>query len=259
MRPLFIVLFLAVMIASRPAAAQRGQDFAPTEDLAVSPNPNQGFPGLADTEVAPKGRWVANLPDTVLDYGLTSRLTVGIAVASVGTVLVGPPAAAVHARYLLGGSTWFRSSVDALMLSAGFVDSDTASRFRLGLFTSNTELLVSPRQRLIANAWLLHADLLETGTPPKRGTAFMAGASYSVSLSDRTAVHATCLYLASLTGVVDLPASTRDIDASDALGFADRLIIRATVSLRRGRWLFDLGALRAGPVYAPWFNVAVQI
>lgn len=259
MRSLAVLLGLAVLAAARPAAAQRGQDFAPNEDLAVSPNPNQGFPGLFDTEVAPKGGWVANLPDTVLDYGLTSRLTVGIAVASVGTVLVGPPGAAVHARYLLGGARWFRSSLDALMLSASSVDSDEASRFRVGLFTSNTELLLSPRHRLIVHGWLLRAELVQTNDPPERGTAVLAGATYSVSLSDRTALHATCLYLASLTGVVDLPGSTRDIDASNALGFADRLVARATVSLRRGRWLFDLGALRAGPVYAPWFNVAVQI
>jgi hypothetical protein len=253
------MLGLAVVVAARPAAAQRGQDFAPTEDLAVSPNPNQGFPGLVDTEVAPKGAWVANLPDTILDYGLTPRLTVGVAVASLGTVLVGPPGAAIHARYLVGGSRWFRSSLDAFMLSAGFVDSETATRVRVGLFTSNTEVLLSPRQRLIAHGWLLHADVMATDNPPERGTAILAGATYSVSLSDRTAVHATCLYIASLTGVVDLPASTRDIDASRALGFGDRLVVRATISLRRGRWLFDLGGLRAGSAFLPWLNVAVQI
>src|SRR4029077_15969513 len=82
------LLGLAVVVAARPAAAQRGQDYAPTEDLAVSPNPNQGSRGVVDTEVAPKGGWVANAPATILDYGLTSRLTVGIAVASFGTVLV---------------------------------------------------------------------------------------------------------------------------------------------------------------------------
>jgi hypothetical protein len=253
------VLGVAMFVAARPAAAQRGEDFAPTEALATSPNPNQGFPGLVDTEVAPKGGWVANLPITVLDYGLTSRLTVGVAVASLGTVLVGPPGAAVHARYLLGGSRWFRSSLDAFMLSVGSVDSDTASRFRIELFTSNTEVLVSPRHRLIAHGWLLHGDLMETDTPSRRGTALMAGATYSVSVSDRTAVHATCLYVASLTGVVDLPGTTRDIDASNALGLFDRLILRATVSLRRGRWLFDLGALRPGAGVLPWLNVAVQI
>jgi hypothetical protein len=259
MRLVAVLLGFAALAAARPAVAQRGQDFAPAEELAISPNPNQGFPGLFDTEVAPKGGWVANLPDTVLDYGLTSRLTVGIAVASFGTVLVGPPGAAVHARYLLGGSRWFRSTLDALMLSASSVDSDDATRFRIGLFTSNTELLLNPRHRVIVHGWLLHADVVETNAPPERGTAVLAGATYSVSLSDRTALHATCLYLASLTGVVDLPDSTRDIDASNALGFADRLVARATVSLRRGRWLIDLGGLRAGPAVLPWFNVAVQI
>jgi hypothetical protein len=257
--PLAVIVGLAVMVTARPAAAQRGEDFAPTEALATSPNPNEGFPGLTDTEMAPKGRWVANLPITILDYGFTPRLTAGIAVASVGTVLVGPPGAAVHARYLLGGSRWFRSTLDAFMLSVGDIDSDSATRFRLELFTSNTELLLSPRHRLIAHGWLLHGDVLDTDTPPRRGTALLAGATYSVSLSDRLAVHATCLYLASLTGVVDLPGTTRDIDTSNAFGFFDRLVLRATISLRRGRWLFDLGGLRAVDSFVPWLNVAVQI
>ena len=45
MRPLFIVLFLAVMIAARPAAAQRGQDFAPTEDSRGVAESEPGVPG----------------------------------------------------------------------------------------------------------------------------------------------------------------------------------------------------------------------
>src|SRR5437764_10380589 len=95
-RPLAAALGLALVVVAAPAWAQRGQDYAPAGELAVSPNPNQGFPGLLDTEVAPKGAFVANLPATSLYYGVTPRLTLGTITASFASVVAGPPGASVY-------------------------------------------------------------------------------------------------------------------------------------------------------------------
>jgi hypothetical protein len=258
-RLLGAALAIAVMAAAGPAAAQRGEDFAPDGELAVAPNPNQGFPGLLDTEVAPKGAFVANLPATSLYYGVTSRLTVGTIGASYVSVVAGPPGASITARYLLGGATWFRGTIDALMLSGAFVGADEQVSVRVGLFGSNTQLALSPRHRVTVHGWLAHATMDQPDSASTAGTAFLVGATYSVSLAPWAALHVTGLFVASVTGSVDAPGTSLDIDATNGIRGIDRVVARATVSLRRGRWLFDLGAFRAGSFYAPWLNVAVQM
>lgn len=260
-RAVVATLGLATMVAARPAFAQRGQDFAPTEERAVSPNPNQGFPGLFDTEVAPKGAFVANLPGTSLQYGVTSRLTLGTITAAFASVAVGSPSASVSARYLLGGANWFRSTVDALMLASSWTDSGGQATLRLGLFTSNTELVLNRRNRLIAHAWLAHGSV--GGEVPLSATVFVVGGTYSVVLASWASLHVTGMYLASVSGRIDAPGTVLDIDFTNAIRPIDHLIARATVSMRRGRWLFDLGVLRAGNTSFggiwPWINVAVQM
>jgi len=253
-------LFLAVVAVAVPAAAQRGEDFALTEEHEVSsnPTPNQGIPGLFDTELAPQGAFVVNAPATSLYYGVTPRLTIGTIVASYASVAVGPPGASVLARYLLAGGARFRSTVDALMLGTSWSSSGAHRSLRVGLFGSNTEFALTPSNRLTANLWLARVSY-EAADSPFSGTAFLAGGTYSLTVTPRVALHVTGLYLAWATGTVDAPGKVLDIDGASSRPFADRLVLRAMLSLRRGPWLFDLGAVRAGPIYMPWINVAFQM
>jgi hypothetical protein len=258
-RVLAAALGLAVVVAAGPAHAQRGGDFAPTEELAVSPNPNQGFPGLFDTEVAPKGALVANLPATSLYYGVTPRLTLGTISAAFASVLYGPPGASVHARYLLGGATWFRSTADALLLASAISLGGAYTTVRVGIFSSNTELLLNRSNRFTAHAWLVHVGA-ERQELSASGDVFLVGGTYSVVLASWAALHVTGLYAVSATASGGDPRSILlDGDFTNATSPSNRLFARATVSMRRGRWLFDLGAVHAGPVTLPWFNVAVQV
>jgi hypothetical protein len=258
-RVLAAAVGLALVVSAGPALAQRGEDFAPTEELAVSPNPNQGFPGLFDTEVAQKGAFVANLPATSLYYGVTPRLTIGTISAAFASVLYGPPGASVHARYLVGGATWFRSTADALLLASAVSLGGAYTTLRLGIFSSNTELLINPSNRFTAHAWLVHVGA-ELGELSATGNVFLVGGTYSVALASWAALHVTGLYAVSATASGGDPrAILLDGDFTNAVGVSDRLFARATVSMRRGRWLFDLGAFHAGPVTLPWFNVALQV
>jgi hypothetical protein len=254
-------LFVAVVAVAGPAAAQRGEDFALTEEHEVSsnPTPNQGIPGLFDTELVAKGAFVANAPATSLYYGVTPRLTIGTIVASYASVAVGPPGASVLARYLLAGGARFRSTVDALMLGTSWSSSGAHRSLRVGLFGSNTEFALNPSNRLTANLWLVHVSYDPADDDPGTGTAFLAGGTYSLTVTPRMALHVTALYAASVTGTIDTPRMMIDIDGVGARAVADRVILRAMLSLRRGPWLFDLGAVRAGPFYVPWINVAVQM
>jgi hypothetical protein len=258
-RWLAAALGLACAAWGRPAAAQRGQDFAPAEELAVSPNPNQGFPGLFDAEVAPKGALVANLPATALYYGVTPRLTIGTLAFSYASAVVGPPGASLEARYLLGGGRWFRSTFDALM---GSTTVGSGSRLRLGSFTSNTEVVLNRSNRLTANGWLIRGTI-DSSDSSANGTltAFLVGATYSLALADWAALHVTALYIASVKGSLDAPTLSVDLDAADAISTANRVLTRATVSMRRGRWLFDVGLVHVGGLVMPlpWFNLAVQM
>ena len=254
-------LGLVAMGVAGPAAAQRGQDFALTDELAESPpaSPNQGIPGLFDTEVVAKGAFAANAPATSLYYGVTPRLTIGTIVASYASVVAGPPGASVLARYVLGGGARFRSTLDALVLATSWSSSGASRTLRVGLFGSNTELALNPYHRLTANLWLVHASYDPSDKDPFAGTAILAGGTYSVTLTPRLALHVTALYLASLTGAMDAPGKVLDFDAASAVSPLDRVVVRAMLSVRRGRWLFDLGAVRIGPIYAPWLNVGVQL
>ena len=257
-RVLAAALGLAIVAAAGPALAQRGQDFAPTEELAVSPNPNLGFPGLFDTEVAQKGTLVANLPATSLYYGVTPRLTLGTISAAFVSVLYGPPGASVHARYLLGGATWFRSTGDALLLATALNIDGEYTTARLGIFSSNTEFLLNPSNRLTAHAWLVHASAERPGQSGA-GTAFLVGGTYSVALARWAALHVTGLYAASATASGGDLRTVIDADLTNAISPSNRVFARASVSMRRGRWLVDLGAFRVGSVILPWLNVAVQV
>ena len=49
------------------------------------------------------------------------------------------------------------------------------------------------------------------------------------------------------------------IDALKVIVPHNRFAFRAVRSLRKGRWLFDVGAFKAGPRVFPWLNVAVQL
>ena len=257
-RLLAMALGLVVMAAAGPALAQRGEDFAPIEELAASPNPNRGFPGLLDTEVAPKGAFVANLPATSLYYGVTPRLTLGTIAGAFATVFFGTPGASVHARYLLGGASWFRSTADALLLATAVEENGGLTNVRVGLFSSNTELLLNRSNRLTAHAWLLR--IAEVGSQSSAvATRVMVGGTYSVALTNWAALHATALYIASRTGSDESPGAIIDSDSTDEKSPLARVIARVALSMRRGRWLFDVGAVRVDPWVLPWFNVAVQL
>src|SRR3954468_8502384 len=70
-------LCLSAGLWSEPAHAQRGEAYALNEELSVRRSPDDGFPGLFDTQLARPGAFVVNLPASSVYYGVTRDLTLG--------------------------------------------------------------------------------------------------------------------------------------------------------------------------------------
>ena len=148
---------------------------------------------------------------------------------------------------------------DALLLASAVSLSGAYTTVRLGIFSSNTELRINPSNRFTAHAWLVHISA-ELGELSATGNVFFVGGTYSLALASWAALHVTGLYAVSATASGGDPrAILLDGDFTNAASPSDRLFARASVSMQRGRWLFDLGAAHVGPYLLPWFNVAVQV
>jgi len=253
---------LVVVATARPAFAQRGEDFTLDEELAdvPYPDPGRGFPGLLDTETVPEKGWVANLPSTSLYYGVSSRLTIGTLMAEGPLLFAGPAAFAAHGRYRLASTRWFRTTIDALMIAAdaSLVTGDEGMG-RFGLFGSNTEFLLGPRHHLLGHVWLGHATLGDFLSSPATATGLALGASYAVVLREWLSVRVSVLYLASLSAGLNSEGGDVQVDLLRVIDPHNRLAFRAVSSFRKGRWLLDLGAFKAGRRPWPWINVAVQL
>jgi hypothetical protein len=260
-RALFVAVALGLVAAAaeRPASAQRGGDFTLDEELTAAPHAGRGFPGLLDTEVAPHNGWVANLPSTSLYYGVTSRVTIGTLAAAAPLLFVGPAGLAAHARYRLASTHWFRTTLDGLMIAARVKAADDQAVTRLGFFGSNTEVVLSPRNRLLGHAWLGHGTVGNFFSAPMSGTALALGASYAAVLREWASLQMSVLYMASLTGSLTPEGQEIRLDFLRETDPHKRLIFRAVCSLRTGRWLFDVGALMVGATPLPWLNVAVHL
>jgi hypothetical protein len=246
---------------SGAAHAQRGEAYALREDLSVRPSPDRGFPGVFDTELVRKGAFVANLPLGSMYYGLTRDLSVGTILWSYLPLASGMPGGSVHARYLLGSTSWFRSTADVLVLGAKTKrDSGEGNRSTLlSMLGSNTEFALDPSNRLVASAWLGHLNLQNVEDMDVGVTALLFGGTYSLTLARWAALHLTGMYLASGTANAGLAGLGADFDWSGAISPSDRLIARGTLSLRAGSWLFNLGAIKLGSGAIPWVNVAFEV
>jgi hypothetical protein len=252
---------LVAAATPRPAYAQRGEDFTLNEELTVAPQPNHGFPGLLDTEVAPAQGWVINLPATSIYYGVSSRLTIGTVAAAAPLLFFGPEAYAAHARYRLASTSWFRTTLDALMIAGDASVLGGEGTLRLGLFGSNTEFALSPRQRILGHVWLGRAALGDLFSAAERTTALAVGASYAAVLREWVSVQVSVLYLAHLSKMESSEGADAQVDLWQKIDPHNRWAFRAVASFRKGRWLFDAGAFKAGPGRwpLPWLNVAVQL
>jgi hypothetical protein len=245
---------------SGAAHAQRGEAYVLHDELSVRTGPDRGFPGPFDTELVRKGAFVSNLPMASMYYGVTPDLSVGTILWSYLPLTQGRPGASVHARYCLGNTSWFRSTADVLVLgmkTKGESDAGDAPLL-LGLVGSNTELALNQSNRLTASAWLGHLNTQAEGVDVG-ATALLLGGTYSLTFARWGAVHLTGLYLASGTASADMPGVGAELDWSGAIHPSDRLLVRGTVSLRAGSWLFNLGAAKLGSTAVPWVNIAFEV
>jgi len=243
---------------ARPAPAQRGEHQALREELRASPSPDDGFPGLFDTQVAAKGSVVGNLPSSSLYVGLTRDLTLGTVLWSYLPIATsGLPSGSLHARYRLGSSTWFRSTVDALYFGMQRRLDERRSPLTVALLGNNTEFVLSDHQRLTVNGWLGRMAGEEQGVDAATSVALLGG-TYSFVFARWAACHLTGLYLVSSTGSADAPGVSADLDLLYGARARDRLLVRAMFNFRAGHWLFGVGAARAGSLL-PWLNIGFQI
>jgi hypothetical protein len=166
-------LALAAGLCTQPAHAQRGEHQALREPLAVS-SPDDGFPGLFDTQLAAKGSVVGNFPASSLYVGVTRDLTLGTVLWSYVPIASGMPSGSLHARYRLGSTPWFRTTLDLMYF--GMLERQEDRRttpWTLGLFGSNTEFVLSDRHRLTVSGWLGHTtEQLDRGVDESATVAF---------------------------------------------------------------------------------------
>lgn len=252
-------LLLAAALWARPAHAERGEHHALREELAAS-SPDDGFPGILDTQLARKGSVVVNVPATSIYLGVTRDLTLGTLLWSYVPIAQGLASGSVHARYRLGSSPWFRTTLDLMYFGTQTrLDGGRAAPLSLGLLGSNTEFVLAEAHRLTVSGWVGRA----TGEP-ERGldasvTASLIGGTYSLVFARWGALHVTGLYLLSGTGGVDVPGAALDLSWANGVRQSDRWLVRGLFEARAGRWLFGIGAARVGSALAPWINIGFQI
>ena len=254
-------LCLSAGLWSGAAHAQRGEAYALDEELAVRRSPDDGFPGLFDTQLARPGAFVVNLPASSVYYGVTRDLTLGTVLWSYLPLASGRPGASGLARYRLGSTSWFRSTADVVL--AGFAVASDDHRGNapvgVGMLGSNTEFALNRWNRVTATAWLGHVLANESDGRHLGVTALSLGGTYSLVLASWASLNVTGLYLVSGTAAADSYGRSPDVDWLVVLRPVDRLFGRGTVSLRSGSWLFNLGAMRLGSSVLPWVNVAFEV
>ncbi|MET0409997.1 MAG: hypothetical protein ABW217_01810 [Polyangiaceae bacterium] len=256
-----VALALAAALTGGTARAQRGEDYVLERELSVAASPDDGFPGLFDTQLARQGAFVANLPATSIYYGVTSELSVGTILWSYIPLFSGLPGGSIHARYRLGSTSWFRTTVDALLLGAKLPRDDSRGETPLGLalFGSNTEFAPHANHRLTVSAWLGQISS-ETEEGEDTGlAAVLLGGTYSLVFARWCAFHLTALYLFSGSAELDQTGAAIDVDWAGGVRTSDRLLGRAMFSLRAGHWLFNVGAAKVGSTAIPWLNVAFSV
>ena len=245
---------------SPEAHAQRGEAYALKEELAVHSSPDDGFPGIFDTQVVRKGAFVVNLPATSVYYGISDDLTVGTVLWSFLPLAYGRPGASVQARYRLGSTSWFRSTADVILAGLTVPSDDRGNApIGIGVLGSNTEFALNRWNRLTATVWLAHVLESETHNRQLDVSALSIGGTYSLVLASWASLNATGLYLVSGTAGSSSYGAALDVDWIGAIQPGDRLLARGTLSLRSGSWLFNLGAMRVGASILPWVNVAFEV
>jgi hypothetical protein len=252
-------LALAAGLWSSPAHAQRGERYALDEELAVSPRPDDGFPGLFDTQLARKGSVVSNLPAASVYLGLTRKLTLGTVLWSYLPLANGLASGSVHARYRLGSSTWFRSTADTLFFGTRLRDGQQESTLWSVLLGSNNEFVLHDAHRLTVSGWLGHISGSPENGMAASATAALLGGTYSLIFARWGSLDLTGMYLVSGTGSMGVTGMSADINWSGGIDPGDRLLVRGLFNFRSGSWLFGVGALRTASILTPWLNVGFEI
>jgi hypothetical protein len=254
-----LALALAAGLWSGPAHAQRGESYALAEELAVSSSPDDGFPGLFDTQLARKGSVVTNLPAAGVYLGLTRELTLGTVLWSYVPLASGLPSGSLHARYRLGSTSWFRSTADVLFFGMRVRDEQRQDAVWAALLGSNTELVLHDAHRLTATALVGHISGSPEDDVAASATAVLLGGSYSLILARWASLQLTGLYLVSGTGEAGGTGMSLDVDWTNGISASDRLVARGLFNFRSGSWLFGVGAARTGSAVTPWLNVAFKV
>jgi len=255
---------LAVMLVaaswSGAAHAQRGEAYTLQEELQVRSGPDDGFPGVFDTQLVKKGAFVANLPLTSVYYGVTRELTLGTILLSYLPLVQGTPSGSIHARYRIGSTSWFRTTADVLLLGEQRPASGPRGAYSTGvaLLGSNTQFALSSSHQLTLNTWFGHVAEQENGGSSQANVLLMGG-TYSLTFAHWGALHLTALYLGVGNLAFDNYGGGIDLDFSGAGSASDRIVARGTISLRAGSWLFNIGAARLGAGAVPWLNIAFEV
>ncbi len=244
---------------SSPAHAQRGEAYALDEELAVSSSPDDGFPGLFDTQLAPAGSVVTNLPAAGVYLGLTRELTLGTVLWSYLPLASGLPSGSLHARYRLGSTSWFRSTADVMFFGMRTRQDGREDSLWAGLLGSNTEFALHDAHRLTATALLAHLSGSPEDGMAASATAVLLGGTYSLVFAHWASLQLTGLYLVSGTGAAGGTGMSIDVDWTNGISAGDRLLARGLFNFRTGSWLFGVGALRTGSAVTPWLNIGFQV
>ena len=257
-----VVAAVATLLCCGSAFAQRGGDYVEQDGSPVR-STNSGFPGLFDTELAKKGAVTGSLPWLNAHVGVTENLTVGTNALYVLPNFALQPAGLLLTRYRVNSSPNMETTMD-IMVGGLRINSDRWDlRSTIGIFGTNTLFVLHPKHHLILN---MLAGTFGFGYTDNESTAYtnasvygaMFGATYRVCIASWVSFQGTVLPLSYLTGEMD--SSTGLLEANLVRPSAyENILYRAIFAFRARSWLFELGALGAGKLPVPWFNIGFEI
>jgi len=252
----------AAVLWSAPAFAQRGGDYV-DQDLSPVKHTNSGFPGMFDTELVKKGATTGSLPWLNVHAGVTDNLTVGTNLVYFLPMFGLQPSGLLLTRYRVNSTATTETTMDVMVGGMRLDTDDTKINSFVGVFGSNTLIVLSEDQHLILNAL---GGTFSFGFEDKETESYtdlslygvLLGATYRLSLADWASFQATVLPLSYMNGRMDSSAALLEIDVSRPAAF-ETVLYRGNFSFRTGRWLFELGALGLVKHWIPWLNVGLEI
>ena len=242
-----------VLIFSSQAFAYRGQGYS---EQTLPPQKFTSFsPGYFDTNLAPKGRLLGELPTFAMDYGLTENLTIGTSALPMLATSFGKPVVYLKMRYRFfsnrrvssaitgyGSGFWFSDSMDmpntsnALSTRGGF----------LGL-TSNTSIYLKNNHVLTFHLTafrfrISEVDLQRDLTTDFNIYALAPGVGYQYFPLSWLGLEANLLFPLAFHTFTDSPVSLIKNDLLS--GMSDPIPYRVMLTLMTGsKSMLSIGAL----------------